>query len=105
MNNDDDKVSFVFGAPHPHVEFDLDAIEAKPGEPIVLDMGEQTVDRLVVALDAVLDWLVPHRAKPQTVMIRACHPTRCARVQESARTIAQARRLSMGYQPPGDRVP
>ena len=24
----DDNVSFVFGAPHPHVDFDLDAIEA-----------------------------------------------------------------------------
>ena len=71
MTNDDD-ISFIAGAPHPHVEFDFDAIEAKPSEPIVLDMGEQTVDRLIIALDAVLDWLVPHRAKPQTVMIRAC---------------------------------
>ena len=70
--NDDEHVSFIFGAPHPHVEFDIGAIEAKPDEPIVLDMGEQTIDRLIVALDAVLDWLVPHRAKPQTVMIRAC---------------------------------
>ena len=72
MSHDDAHVSFIFGAPHPHVEFDLDAIEAKPSEPIVVDMGEATVDRLVVALDAMLDWLVPHRAKPQTVMIRAC---------------------------------
>jgi len=72
MSQDDEHVSFIFGAPHPHVEFDLDAIEAKPSEPIVVDMAEATVDRLVVALDAMLDWLVPHRAKPQTVMIRAC---------------------------------
>jgi hypothetical protein len=71
MTNDDN-VSFVFGAPHPHVDFDFDAVEAKPAEPIVLDMGEETIDSLIIALDAVLDWLVPHRAKPQTVMIRAC---------------------------------
>jgi hypothetical protein len=71
MTNDDD-ISFIAGAPHPHVDFDFEAIEAEPDEPIVLDMGEETVDRLIIALDAVLDWLVPHRAKPQTVMIRAC---------------------------------
>ncbi len=71
-NNDEPNVQFVFGAPHPLVEFDYDNIEQPESKPIILEMHEDTVDRLVIALDAILDWVTPPRAQPKTVMIRAC---------------------------------
>lgn len=70
--SDDDNIAFVYGAPHPLVDFDFDEVEPPADEPVVVDMREETVDRLVIALGAVLDWLVPSRAKAQTVMVRAC---------------------------------
>jgi hypothetical protein len=72
MNENDEQVAFVYGVPHPLTDFDFDAVEPQPDEPVVVDMREGTVDRLVIALGAVLDWVTPSRAQPQTVLVRAC---------------------------------
>ena len=72
MNDNDDQVAFVYGVTHPLTEFDFGEVDEPESTPVVVDMHEETVDRLVIALGAILDWITPSRAQPQTVLVRAC---------------------------------